>query len=89
MSSTTNRIASNIWTVTEAKSRLSELLRLASNKPQYIGTKKTYVVIPQKKWQEVNQPKAPIGQWLVGAIAGTGELELPNRDEPEREALFQ
>ncbi len=79
----------NIWTVSEAKSKLSELLRLASDKPQYIGTKNTYVVITQDKWEKINQPNMPMGQWLVNAMAGVGELELPSRIEPQREIPFQ
>ena len=80
-----------VWTITitKAKARLSELLLLANDKPQYIGTKKTYVLITQEKWQEMNQPKEPMGRWLVDSMSGIGELELPSRDEPEREIPFQ
>lgn len=79
------------WTVTEAKARLSELLRLANDKPQYIGAKKSYVLITQEKWQEVSQPKEPMGRWLVAALADSAlnELELPSRAEAERDIPFQ
>jgi len=30
-----------------------------------------------------------VGRYLVDAMAGVGELELPKRDEPEREIPFQ
>ena len=40
MPSFTQHFTTKIWTITEAKARLSELLRLASDSPQYIGTKK-------------------------------------------------
>ena len=85
----TDNFQPKIWTITEAKARLSELLRLASEKPQYIGTKKTYVLITQKKWEEMTQPSVPVGRYLVDAMAGIGELELPDRKEPEREIPFQ
>jgi len=89
MPSFTQHFTTKIWTITEAKARLSELLRLASDSPQYIGTKKNYVLISREKWEEVTQPKVSVGRYLVDAMAGIGELELPKRDEPEREIPFQ
>ncbi len=85
----TYQFTAKIWTITEAKARLSELLRLASDTPQYIGTKKTYVLVSREKWEEITQPKVSVGCYLVDAMAGVGELELPKRDEPEREVPFQ
>jgi len=85
----TSRLTAKIWTVTEAKARLSELLRLAVDQPQYIGSKKTYVLVTREKWEEVTQPKISVGRYLVENMAGVGELELPSRDEPEREIPFQ
>lgn len=78
-----------VWSVAEAKARLSELLRRANDTPQFIGTKKSYVLISQETWQALSQPKQPLGQWLVERMAGVGELELPKRKEPEREIPFQ
>lgn len=83
----THHFATKIWTITEAKARLSELLRLAVD--QYIGTKKTYVLVTREKWEEVTQPKVSVGRYWVDNMAGIGELELPSRDEPEREIPFQ
>ena len=38
-----------VWTVAEAKARLSEVLRLSEEEgPQRIGTRKCYVVVPEK-----------------------------------------
>ena len=38
-----------IWTVAEAKARLSEVLRLAEEEgPQRIGARKPFVVVPQQ-----------------------------------------
>ena len=82
-------LISKIWTITEAKARLSELLRLATNTPQFIGTKKNYVLVSRKKWEEVTQPKIPMGKYLVDIMAEVGELELPSREDPEREIPFQ
>lgn len=77
------------WTVTEAKAKLSELLRLANETPQYIGAKKSYVIISAEQWEKVSKPAEPMGQWLIKSMAGIGELELPDRAEPSREVPFQ
>lgn len=84
-----SHLSNKIWTITEAKARLSELLRLAVDTPQYIGTKKTYVLITREQWEEMTQPCIPIGAYLVESMADVGELELPSRKDPEREIPFQ
>jgi prevent-host-death family protein len=84
-----NSSLQHTWTVADAKARLSEILRKANSTPQYIGTKKTYVLIPQETWQELNQPKEPMGKWLVKNLHGLDELELPDRTDPAREIPFQ
>ena len=76
------------WTVAEAKAKLSELLRCADEKPQYIGARKPYVLVSVEQWEALNKPKEPMGQWLVNNMANIGELELPDRAEPEREIPF-
>ncbi len=78
-----------VWTIAEAKAKLSELLRLASERPQYIGTKKPYVIVSAEQWERVSTPTQPFGQWLIQNMAGTGELELPDRKEPDRDIPFQ
>ncbi len=78
------------WTVAEAKARLSEVLRRAGEEgPQYIGTRKTYVVVSAEDWQKTKKTKQPMGQWLLENMPTTGELELPDRKEPERAPPFQ
>lgn len=81
-----------IWTVAEAKARLSEVLRLAAKEgPQQIGKRNTFVVVPKGEWERRTRPKRPLGQWLVANVPRGGiELELPDRkNEPEREIPFQ
>ncbi|MCP4702281.1 MAG: type II toxin-antitoxin system Phd/YefM family antitoxin [Gammaproteobacteria bacterium] len=78
-----------IWTISEAKARLSELLQLANETPQYIGTKKTYVLISQEKWQMLNQSEQALGEWLVDNLSELGDLKLPDRTDPAREIPFQ
>jgi len=77
------------WTIADAKARLSELLRLANETPQYIGTKKSYVLISQEKWEKLNRPEQPLGGWLVDNLSDFDDLELPSRADPEREIPFQ
>lgn len=81
------------WTISEAKTHLSEILRLATEVgPQRIGTRKSYVVIPESQWRELSEPKQPLGQWLVEnmprVLAEGDELELPTRVEPEPDNPF-
>lgn len=78
------------WTITEAKARLSEVLRLVKEEgPQFIGAKKSFVVISRQEWLSLTQPKKPLGLWLIENMPTLDELELPDRREPEREIPFQ
>ena len=68
-----------VWTVAEAKARLSEILRLAETEgPQRIGTRKPFVVVPAELWQAKTQPQMPLGQWLVENVPRGVLLELPD-----------
>ncbi len=76
-----------VWTIAEAKAKLSEILRLAESEgPQRIGTRKSFVVVPEQVWLErEREPRMPMGQWLVENLRGLGPLEIPDRkDDPER-----
>ena len=78
-----------IWTIAEAKARLSEILRRASNEgPQRIGTRNSYVVVPEKEWLELCKPKPPLGKWLLDHMPRGEALELPDRTESDREIPF-
>ena len=78
-----------VWTVAEAKARLSEILRLAEEEgPQHIGTRKPFVVVPAQAWIDKASPRKPLGQWLVDNMPRGIELELPSRREPKREIPF-
>jgi hypothetical protein len=79
-----------IWTVAEAKARLSEVLRLASEEgPQRIGTKTRYVVVPEDEWLKREEPRIPLGRWLVENMPRIDDLELPDRHEPDRPSPFE
>ena len=79
-----------VWTVAESKARLSEILRLSEEEgPQYIGKRKSFVVVPAEDWDSANSsPRPPMGQWLVANVPRGLELELPSRSEPGREIPF-
>jgi hypothetical protein len=78
------------WTVAEAKARLSEILRLASEEgPQRIGTKTPYVIVPEEEWLKRAAPRIPLGRWLVENLPRGYDLELPDRSEPDRPLPFQ
>ncbi len=76
------------WTVAEAKSKLSELLRRArSEGPQRIGARDHFVVVTGEEWARLNVPKKPLGQWLLEEMPKV-ELELPDRRDPPRAIPF-
>ena len=87
---TYERKSPRIWTVADAKARLSEVLRRAEDEgPQRIGTRKEFVVVPASVWDERNEPEQSLGRWLIENMAEFGEIEPPPRHaERERPAPF-
>ncbi len=76
------RTPPRVWTVAEAKARLSEVLRRAEKEgPQRIGTRKEFVVVPTHVWDASNEPTPSLGQWLIENMPRFGEVEVPPRDE--------
>ncbi|MYC26965.1 MAG: type II toxin-antitoxin system Phd/YefM family antitoxin [Nitrospira sp. SB0662_bin_26] len=68
------------WTIAEAKARLSEVLRLAEEEgPQRIYRRNTFVVVPERLWQQQSPLRKPLGQWLVENMPRGIELEIPDR----------
>jgi len=85
------------WTVAEAQSRLSEILRLAEEEgPQHIGADRPFVVVPAERWYAHEQShglphqqsRIHMGGWLVENMPRGFDLELPSRREPERPIPF-
>ncbi len=67
-----------VWTVAEAKAKLSEVLRLAESEgPQRIGTRKPFIVVPAAVWEEKVPPRKPLGQWLIENMPRGTNLEIP------------
>ena len=75
-----------IWTVAEAKARLSEVLRRAEEEgPQRIGTRKPFFVVSESAWLSHVQPPESLGRWLVERVPRGADLEVPGRPAPGRE----
>ena len=84
----------HIWTIADAKARLSEVLRRASTEgPQRIGTQRRYVLVPEAEWDRLNATVHPFGAWLVDNMPRSstkdGELQLPDRRDPPRDDPFE
>lgn len=78
-----------VWTVTEAKARLSELLRLVEEEgPQQIGRRKTFVVVPATDWYVKELPRKPMGQWLVDNMPRGVNLDISGTRQSGREIPF-
>lgn len=78
-----------VWTVAEAKARLSEILRLASEEgPQRIGAQTPYVVMREDVWRELVRPRPLLGRWLIENMPRGEALELPDRHDPKRASPF-
>lgn len=70
-----------VWTVAQAKARLSEILRAAESEgPQQIGVRRPFVVVPEAVWEEKNPPSPPLGRWLIENAPRGTNLRVPERD---------
>ena len=74
-----------VWTVAEAKSHLSEILRLTETEgPQRIGKRHGFVVMPADNGQEGGQGdpggQMPINEWMLKNLTKHAvDVALPNR----------
>lgn len=75
-----------VWTIAEAKAKLSEVLRLAESEgPQRIGTRKSFVVVPEEIWLKREEPeRMPMGRWLLEKMPRGAYIEVPRDEGPER-----
>ena len=68
------------WTVADAKARLSHILRCAEQDgPQRIGRRHTFVIVPERLWEERSSRDASVGRWLIEHMPRGYELEIPHR----------
>jgi prevent-host-death family protein len=73
-----------MWTVQEAKAKLSQVLQRArAGEAQVIGAREPCVVISLDEYKRLTARDAEPhpGKWLVDNLAGLGEIELPPRDD--------
>lgn len=78
-----------VWTVAEAKARLSEILRLAESEgPQQIGIRNPCIVVPAEAWYAKSPQRKPLGQWLVENTPRGVNLEIPRDRASQREIPF-
>ncbi len=79
----------HVWTVSEAKAKLSEVLRLAREEgPQRIGRRDAVVVVMEAEWDRLQAPRPHLGRWLLDAMPKGEPLDLPSRADRDREPLF-
>ena len=65
MKSSTNNVRC-VWTVSKAKTHLSEVLRRAEQEgPQQIGKRRPFIVVPARQWNANSSSRKPMGKWLV------------------------
>jgi len=80
----------HVWTIAEAKARMSEVMRLASTEgPQRIGAQKRYVLVPEAVWDDLAGKKKPLGVWLVENMPRGASIEQPDRSDPPRRGPFE
>ncbi len=82
-----------VWTVAEAKAKLSEILRLAETEgPQRIGARRPFIVVPAEAWDAKPQPPGkepmPLGKWLVENTPRGADLEIPRSRSSSRKIPF-
>jgi prevent-host-death family protein len=76
-----------VWSVAEAKAKLSEILRLArTGEPQTIGSEDPCVVISAEQFEQLWQSQH-LGKFLVESAPRGAEFELPSRRD-DRENPF-
>ncbi len=71
-----------MWTVQDAKAKLSEVLeRARAGDAQVIGARDPCVVVSMKEYQRLKrrEDEPHLGKWLVENLRGLGEIELPSR----------
>jgi prevent-host-death family protein len=73
-----------MWTVQEAKSKLSEVLdRARKGEAQVVGARDPCVIISMAEYERLRgrDDEEHLGRWLVDNLGGLGEIELPARAE--------
>ena len=80
-----------IWTIAEAKARLSEILRLVESEgPQRIGVRKSFVIVPERDMdrRQIPDERLPIGQYLLERMPRDVYSDEPHERGSERPIPF-
>ena len=78
-----------VWTVAEAKAKLSEVLRLAESEgPQRIGTRKPFIVVPAAVWDAKEARDRHLGRWLLENVPRGLNWEIPRDRRSNRAVPF-
>ena len=95
MRNSTAELSEKVWTIAEAKTRLSEILRLAEEEgPQQVGVKKTFVIMPREVWEAAETPGMSLGEMIMKFRPNPEDLsedglKVPSRkEEKERPIPF-
>ncbi len=73
------------WTVAEAKSKLSEVLRLAEQEgPQRIGLRRPFIVVPAASWDARQARDRHLGRWLLENVPRGLDWEIPRDRQSNR-----
>lgn len=95
MRNPTAELSEKVWSIAEAKTRLSEILRLAEEEgPQQVGVKKTFVIVPREAWEATEALGMSLGEMIMKFRPNPedlpeGGLEIPSRkEEKERPIPF-
>jgi prevent-host-death family protein len=83
--------AEKTWQLQEAKSRLSEVIKLAALAPQTVTLHgvPVAVIVSMDKYEQLNKPKKSLLEFLRSAPFSLDELEIPEREAEEmREVSF-
>jgi len=76
-----------VWTIAEAKARLSEILRLVESEgPQRIGVRKSFVIISERDASlfEFPEERMPMGQYLLEQMPRGTYDNVPRDRESNR-----
>ena len=78
-----------VWTVSQAKARLSEVLRRAEEEgPQHIGVRRPFVVVPAGDWYAKTPPRRPMGRGWSTTCPAARRSTSPRTEKSRREIPF-
>lgn len=80
-------MASQIWTVAEAKAKFSEVIdRAQSEGPQTVTRNghKAVVIVGAEEWQKKTKPTGTLVDFFASSPLREGGLKLPRRTRPRK-----